>query len=96
MADNPIYSNGQILPGPRKRNADRHAALKTAFSHLLADGTGGLHYLPGAVQLDHDEEGTVDGLHPTDLDTPEWADAFAPVLAETPREPLRCNSGTGH
>ena len=67
MAEDRLYSNGAILPGPRKRNDENHAALKAAYDHLLADGIKGLYYLPGAVQLGDDGEGTVDGSHPTDL-----------------------------
>ena len=82
MAEDRLYSNGVVLPRPRKRNADSHAALKAAYDHLLADGIKGLLYLPGALQLGDDGEGTVDGSHPTDLGFQRMADAFAPVLSE--------------
>jgi lysophospholipase L1-like esterase len=82
MAEDRLYTNGTVLPGPRKRNAESHAALKTAYDHLLADGIKGLYYLPGAAQLGDDGEGTVDGSHPTDLGFQRMADAFAPVLTE--------------
>ena len=82
MAEDRLYTNGTVLPGPRKHNADNHAALKVAYDHLLADGIKGLYYLPGAVQLGDDGEDTVDGSHPTDLGFMRMADAFAPVLAE--------------
>jgi lysophospholipase L1-like esterase len=82
MAEDRFYSNGTIVPGPRKRNDENHAALKVAYDHLLADRIKGLHYLPGAAQLGDDGEGTVDGSHPTDLGFLRMADAFAPVLAE--------------
>ncbi|HKI20379.1 MAG TPA: SGNH/GDSL hydrolase family protein [Isosphaeraceae bacterium] len=82
LAEDRLYSNGTVLPGPRKRNADSHAALKMAYDHLLAGGIKGLYYLPGAVQLGDDGEGTVDGSHPTDLGFLRMADAFAPVLTE--------------
>lgn len=86
MAEDRLYSNGTIVPGPRKRNAENHAALKVAYDHLLADGIKALHYLPGAGQVGDDGEGTVDGSHPTDLGFLRMADAFAPVLAEALRQ----------
>ena len=86
MAEDRLYSNGTILPGPHKRNAENHAALKMVYDRLLAGGIKGLHYLPGAVQLGDDGEGTVDGSHPTDLGFLRMADAFAPVLAEALRQ----------
>jgi hypothetical protein len=82
MAEDRLYSNGTVLPGPRKHNADSHAALRLAYDHLMADGIKGLFYLPGAGQLGDDGEGTVDGSHPTDLGFLRMADAFAPVLTE--------------
>jgi hypothetical protein len=82
MAEDRFYTNGTVLPGPRKHNDDNHAALKVAYGHLLAGGIKGLYYLPGAVQLGDDGEDTVDGSHPTDLGFMRMADAFAPVLAE--------------
>jgi lysophospholipase L1-like esterase len=86
MAEDRLYSNGVVVPGPRKRNADSHAALKAAYDHLLADGIKGLLYLPGSLQLGDDGEGTVDGSHPTDLGFQRMADAFAPVLSDALRQ----------
>ncbi len=82
LAEDRFYANGAIVPGSRKHNIDNHAALKTAYDHLLADGIKALHYLPGAGQLGDDGEDTVDGSHPTDLGFLRMADAFAPVLTE--------------
>jgi hypothetical protein len=86
MAEDRLYSNGTVLPGPRKHNADSHAALKMAYEHLLAEGVKGLYYLPGSLQLGDDGEGTVDGSHPTDLGFMRMADAFAPVLTHALKE----------
>jgi dienelactone hydrolase len=82
MAEDRLYTNGRVLPGPRKQNADNHAALKMAYDRLLADGIKGLYYLPGSLQLGDDGEDTVDGSHPTDLGFLRMADAFTPVLTK--------------
>ncbi len=57
-----------------------NAALREAFEALEAEGVSGLHYLPGAGQLDGVENGTVDGVHPTDLGFERMAAAYEPVL----------------
>jgi hypothetical protein len=63
-----------------ERVPERNAMLKRIFTELQAEGLGGLHYLEGEKLLAGEEEGTVDGIHPTDLGY------FR--LAEAHREPL--------
>jgi hypothetical protein len=88
MAEDRPYTNGTVLPGPRKHNAENHAALKMIYDRLLADGIRGLYYLPGSLQAGDDGEDTVDGAHPTDLGFLRMADGFAPVLSKAlKREP---------
>jgi hypothetical protein len=86
LAEDRFYANGAVVPRQRKHNDDNHAALKTAYDHLVAEGVKGLYYLPGAGQLGDDGEDTVDGSHPTDLGFVRMADAFAPVLTEAFKE----------
>ncbi|MFH1747477.1 MAG: SGNH/GDSL hydrolase family protein [Planctomycetota bacterium] len=43
-------------------------------------GVEHLHYLPGEPQLAGRENGTVDGVHPTDLGFYRMAEAYEPVL----------------
>jgi len=65
-------------------DADTNAgnlALRTIFNLLIAEGVSGLHLLPGAGQLDGVENGTVDGVHPTDLGFFRMAQAYHPRLA---------------
>lgn len=56
------------------------AALRQVYATLVADGVTGLHLLPGAGQLDGLENGTVDGVHPTDLGFLRMARAYRPCL----------------
>ena len=74
------YSNGHLLPGPKQRNRDSQAALKAAYERLTKAGVKGIYYLPGADLLGHDDEGTVDSSHPTDLGFLRQADAFEKAL----------------
>jgi hypothetical protein len=57
-----------------------NVALRTAFDELSRAGVGNLHYLPGETQLAGDENGTVDGAHPTDLGFYRMAVAYRPLL----------------
>ena len=66
MAEDRFYTNGTVLPGPRKHNDDNHAALKAAYDHLLAEGIKGLYYLPARSSLAMMAR-TAYGSHPTDL-----------------------------
>jgi hypothetical protein len=55
-------------------------ALREAFDELTGLGVTQLHYLPGGPQLGGEENGTVDGVHPTDLGFYRMAVAYRPVL----------------
>ena len=55
--------------------------LNQAFKQLTAEGQTRLYYLPGESQLAGEENGTVDGVHPTDLGFHRMAVAYKPVLA---------------
>jgi hypothetical protein len=74
------YTDGFLVASRRGRNEQNQAALKKAYKSLVADGVAGLHYLPADRMLGDDNEGTVDGSHPTDLGFMRQADAFAKVL----------------
>ncbi len=47
---------------------------------LTEEGVGRLYYLPGEPQLAGTENGTVDGVHPTDLGFHRMATAYEPIL----------------
>jgi lysophospholipase L1-like esterase len=55
-------------------------ALREAFAELTNAGVSRLYYLPGAAQLAGAENGTVDGVHPTDLGFDRMATAYEPIL----------------
>lgn len=55
-------------------------ALREAFAALTGQGVSRLYYLPGETQLAGDENGTVDGVHPTDLGFYRIAKAYEPIL----------------
>lgn len=69
LADSPA-------PGHRQKNIN----LRAEYAKLLASGMQGLHFVPGEYLLGTDFEGTVDGVHPTDVGFLRMAEILAPVL----------------
>ncbi|HRX86144.1 MAG TPA: SGNH/GDSL hydrolase family protein [Phycisphaerae bacterium] len=68
-------------------NNPGNVALRDAYALLRAEGTANLYLLPGARQLAGPENGTVDGVHPTDLGFLRMAEAYVPTLEEVLKEP---------
>jgi len=66
-------------PHAAETNSGNHA-LRRAFERLRSRGVRRLFYLPGKGQLAGLENGTVDGVHPTDLGFYRIATAYRPVL----------------
>ncbi|MCX6361083.1 MAG: SGNH/GDSL hydrolase family protein [Armatimonadetes bacterium] len=75
----PILFVGQsnIHSGGKESHASQVQAQ--AVAALKQAGVTGLHVAPGADLL-HGDEGTVDGVHPTDLGFVQHADALEPLL----------------
>lgn len=61
-------------------NNPGNGALRVAYDNLRSAGVTGLHYLPGDGLLRGRENGTVDGIHPTDLGFYRMACGYEPVL----------------
>ena len=56
--------------------------LHTVFEQLCAEGLERIYYLAGEHLLEGDEEGTVDGVHPTDLGFMRMAQAYEPAVLD--------------
>jgi lysophospholipase L1-like esterase len=82
LAEDRTYTDARFAESQRQRNDTSRAALRKAYQGLVDEGVSGLYYLEGDVQLGPDDEGTVDGSHPTDLGFVHMADAFEPVVRE--------------
>ena len=72
LVENPIHPERN--PG--------NVALREIHAGLVEEGVDGLHYLRGETLLAGREDGTVDGVHPTDLGFARMAAAYEPVLRE--------------
>jgi lysophospholipase L1-like esterase len=69
-----------LAPGLAERHRAQHDALRGAYNNLCAAGVRKLYFHAGDELTGTDEEGTVDGSHPTDLGMLRYADALEPVL----------------
>lgn len=76
------YANSWIRPGKDAFHNRNQAALKESYEALLKEGVEGLFYIEGDHLFGDDNEGTVDGSHPTDLGYWRQAEVFKPVLME--------------
>lgn len=57
-----------------------NTALRKVYDDLKQESVAHLYYLPGDDQLAGEENGTVDGVHPTDLGFYRMAVTYRPVL----------------
>lgn len=74
------YPLAAQTPSLREHLAAINAALRAAAGRLWAAGEKNLHLVDGQILLGADGEGTVDGVHPTDVGMMRMADAIEPVL----------------
>ncbi|MCA9448843.1 MAG: SGNH/GDSL hydrolase family protein [Candidatus Omnitrophica bacterium] len=82
LVENIEYQRGWFSESQRAAYEDKNAALKQRYEELIEKGVEGLYYLPCDGMLGDDANGTVDGVHPTDLGFFRMAHAFEPVLRE--------------
>lgn len=73
-------ANSWILPARDHYHTENHAALHECYAALLSSGIGGIVYLSGDGLFGSDNDGSVDGSHPTDLGYFRQADRFEPAL----------------
>jgi lysophospholipase L1-like esterase len=75
-------SNAWLLPEWENTHRARRAALRGIYEKLVNEGMKKLSYIEGANQLGDDDEGTVDGSHPSDLGMFRTANVMEPVLRQ--------------
>ncbi|MCX7717799.1 MAG: SGNH/GDSL hydrolase family protein [Candidatus Sumerlaeaceae bacterium] len=76
LVENPLLARDNPL----------NAALRKARENLEREGLGPLYLLPADGQLAGKENGTVDGVHPTDLGFLRMAECYLPVLQRILRQ----------
>lgn len=74
------HMNAAFIPGSRSDMAEENAALRRAYEQLQSKGVKDLIYVPNDDLVGTDGEGTVDGVHATDLGFLRFAEKLEPVL----------------
>lgn len=80
LVEDRTYSPGMFLKQARERNDSNRKAHSEAIQRLKDRGITGLFLQPGEPLLGKDNEGTVDGSHPTDLGFLRYAEVMLPTL----------------
>jgi hypothetical protein len=74
------YADDFLNPPRRERNETNHMAMRAVYAKLQRDKVPHLAYLKADHLLGSDDEGTIDGSHPTDLGFTRQAAEFQRVL----------------
>lgn len=80
LVEDRTYANAAFKRDSQARQAASRAALKAAYTKLVAEGVKGLTYVEGNQLLGDDDEATVDSSHPSDLGMMRQADVLERVL----------------
>jgi lysophospholipase L1-like esterase len=67
LIEDRTMADAWIREGVQRAHDERRTALRNAHQRLVDSGDENLHYLPATGLLGTDDEGTVDGSHPSDL-----------------------------
>lgn len=76
LVENPLLSS----------SSEQNIALQKIFNKIVKQGDKNVYYLKSKPQLDGIENGTVDGVHPTDLGFFRMANAYYPLLNKILKE----------
>jgi lysophospholipase L1-like esterase len=79
--DTPIFLVGQSNIHPEAHPTHASQLQEEVAGRLRDEGIKRIFVVPGAILLGKDGEGTVDGVHPSDLGMQRQAEALAPILA---------------
>jgi lysophospholipase L1-like esterase len=80
LLDERTIENAPLVPAVATAHEKKFEALKQAYDNLVAAGVKDLHLRKCDDVLGNDQEGTVDGSHPTDLGMMRYADAIEPDI----------------
>ncbi|MDP6505660.1 MAG: SGNH/GDSL hydrolase family protein, partial [Planctomycetota bacterium] len=80
LVENITYQKHLYVESARSGTEEKNAELRAAFDRLREAGVKHLLYVPGDKLLGDDGEGTVDGVHPTDVGFMRMAETVGPVV----------------
>lgn len=81
LVESVTYQNEFIRQESPTPTQEKNQILRSIYEEAKPQWQGRLYYVEGPALLGSDGEGTVDGVHPTDLGFLRMADVLAPVVA---------------
>ena len=81
MVEGPMYSYAKFDSFFAKYLPEKNAAFRKNYERLKAENPKNLYYVTCDGISGYDNEGTVDGIHFTDIGFRRYADKLIPVLA---------------
>ena len=85
LVENIIYPDTFLEERKRGIVDAKNRALEKVFLNLKKTGAKNIYYIPARNLLGSDHEGTIDGVHPTDVGFERMANSFEPVLRKLMR-----------
>jgi hypothetical protein len=83
VTDASYFPQSEFYSGNRNSSIrQQNGELKLVFNQALSEGISGLHYLEADNLTGDDNEGTVDGVHPSDLGMLRLADKIQSVIEQ--------------
>ena len=76
LVEHVYLTDAPYFAARRQRYEEANAVAQALYNKAVAEGDRRLYYLPGHALLGVDGEGTVDGIHPTDLGFLRMADVM--------------------
>lgn len=80
MVEGPMYSYAKYDSFFKSYLPNKNAAFRKNYEKLLSDGYKNIYYVTCEGLVGYDNEGTVDGIHFTDIGFRRYADKLIPVL----------------
>jgi lysophospholipase L1-like esterase len=80
LIENIVYQNEYVRPDKNGISGPRNQTLARVYKDCAPGWNGKLYYVRCTKLLGSDGEGTVDGVHPTDLGFLRMADVLTPII----------------
>lgn len=80
LVENPIFPPTRFNSEMRKTISEKNATLQKFFKKFRAAGDKNVYFVSSADMIGSDNEGTVDGIHFTDLGFERCADYMTPII----------------
>ena len=80
LVENITYQKHLYVQSARTSTDEKNVELRSAYNRLRQAGVKHLLYVPGERLLGDDGEGTVDGVHPTDVGFMRMAETIGPIV----------------